>query len=306
MPPAPPRPADISLWDHGRTIVKRPQPRGNPQNWVGDADYPPPALRAHDEGTVAFSLYVTETGRVEHCRITTSSGSTLLDNTACNLLKRRARFEPAEDAAGTTLKSTYASRFKWSIPDPPVPLGSWARLTRFTIDAKGIVGRCTTRVAGSVPTQAPHDPPCVKIQQMPVEMAQALRGASKGSVTLHLLEEHRVDGMPLRGRVALPADRIIYRRRLSFTIKPDRFITGCTVVENRGFDYLNRVESICHPRLDYQSWAAQFTTLGATMEVTLVTSGAEPGPPVILIPAVAVSPPAPPPPAPPASPRPRE
>ncbi len=39
-------------------------------------------------------------GEIENCRVTASSGSALLDDTACKLVARRGRYTPAKDASG--------------------------------------------------------------------------------------------------------------------------------------------------------------------------------------------------------------
>lgn len=115
-PPAPPNPPAPPQPPPKPAVAKKLTPRGNPQSWVTDADYPPAALRAEDQGTVGFRLDVDASGKVTECTVTSSSGSSLLDNTACNLLKRRARFNPAEDASGNKIPATYPSRFRWQIP----------------------------------------------------------------------------------------------------------------------------------------------------------------------------------------------
>lgn len=103
-PPAPPR------------VAKPLTPRGAPGSWVTNDDYPAAALRAEQQGLVRFRLSVDATGRVTDCTITGSSGSSLLDNTACSLLKRRARFNPAEDSNGNKIPAPYAGNFRWQIP----------------------------------------------------------------------------------------------------------------------------------------------------------------------------------------------
>jgi protein TonB len=106
-PPAPPKGPPA--------VAKALQPKGQGR-WVTNDDYPPAALRGEQQGTTRFTLAVDASGRVTTCTITGSSGSALLDNTACNLLKRRARFGPAEDAAGNKIPATYSNRFRWEIP----------------------------------------------------------------------------------------------------------------------------------------------------------------------------------------------
>jgi protein TonB len=83
---------------------------------VTDADYPSAALRAGDAGVVGFRLEVDAGGKVTNCTVTSSSGSALLDSTTCTLLRRRARFTPAEAAGGVKIPSSYPSRIRWTIP----------------------------------------------------------------------------------------------------------------------------------------------------------------------------------------------
>ncbi len=104
QPPAPPR------------IAKKLSPRGSPQSWVTDDDYPASALRAEQAGTVRFRLDVDASGKVTNCTVTGSSGTSVLDTTACNLLKRRARFNPAEDEGGNKIPAPYNGSFTWKIP----------------------------------------------------------------------------------------------------------------------------------------------------------------------------------------------
>lgn len=93
------------------------KPRGNPGLWVTNDDYPSSAIREGVQGTTGFRLDVGPDGKVTNCSVTSSSGSGVLDDTACRLLTRRARFTPAKDAAGNGLPSSYTSRVKWQIPE---------------------------------------------------------------------------------------------------------------------------------------------------------------------------------------------
>ncbi len=102
-PPAPPQ------------VAVRLTPRGSPGSWVTNDDYPPSAQRDGVEGVTGFSLAVGPDGRVTGCSVTASSGSSLLDDTACRLLTRRARFNAAKDAGGTAIASSYSGRFRWQI-----------------------------------------------------------------------------------------------------------------------------------------------------------------------------------------------
>ncbi|MBQ1499075.1 energy transducer TonB [Sphingomonas sp. NPDC092331] len=113
-PPAPPAPAPAP--PPPPRIAKKLTPRGSPQGWVTDDDYPAAALRAEQAGTVRFRLDVDATGKVTNCTVTGSSGVSVLDSTACSLLKRRARFNPAEDESGNKIPAPYNGSFTWKIP----------------------------------------------------------------------------------------------------------------------------------------------------------------------------------------------
>ncbi|HYD37593.1 MAG TPA: energy transducer TonB, partial [Allosphingosinicella sp.] len=85
-------------------------------------DYPASAVRAGEEGTVAFRLQVNPTGRVAACTVTQSSGSAALDSTTCRLLASRARFTPARDRKGRAVADSLTGRIIWKLPEPePAP-----------------------------------------------------------------------------------------------------------------------------------------------------------------------------------------
>lgn len=110
-PPAPPPPPPAPP-----KVAKKLTPRSAPGSWVTDDDYPPAALRSGDQGTTGFRLDVGPDGRVTNCSVTSSSGSSILDQTACRLLTRRARFNAAEDENGNKISSSFINRFVWKIP----------------------------------------------------------------------------------------------------------------------------------------------------------------------------------------------
>jgi periplasmic protein TonB len=105
-PPPPPKPSQA-------VAAKA---KGNPGDWVTPDDYPPGALRNNEAGVTGFKLDVDGSGKVTNCTVTSSSGFPDLDQTACRLLPRRARFSPAKDASGAGIPSTYSSAVRWQIP----------------------------------------------------------------------------------------------------------------------------------------------------------------------------------------------
>ncbi len=93
------------------------RPRGNPGAWVTNDDYPSSAMREGVQGVTGFRLDIGTDGRATNCTVTASSGSALLDDTACRLLVRRARFSPAKDSSGNPMTASYSNRVRWQIPD---------------------------------------------------------------------------------------------------------------------------------------------------------------------------------------------
>jgi protein TonB len=106
-PPAPPPP------------VRRIEPakaRANLASYVSNDDYPDSAIRNEEQGTTGFRLDVGPDGRVSNCTITSSSGSSALDNATCRLMRSRARFTPATDSTGAKVSDSVSSRIRWVLP----------------------------------------------------------------------------------------------------------------------------------------------------------------------------------------------
>lgn len=120
-PPAPPvviaaPPAVVVAPPPPRVQPKGATPRGNPANWATTNDYPTRALREEREGTTGFRVTVGPDGRVTSCEITSSSGSSDLDEATCSNVTRRARFNPATDGEGQPTSGSYSNRVRWVIP----------------------------------------------------------------------------------------------------------------------------------------------------------------------------------------------
>lgn len=109
-PPAPPAPPPP------RFTPKSATPKGNPGSWATPDDYPPRALREEREGVTGFSVTVGTDGRVTGCSVTRPSGSPDLDDAACKLITRRARFTPATNGEGQPTTGSYSNSVRWTIP----------------------------------------------------------------------------------------------------------------------------------------------------------------------------------------------
>jgi protein TonB len=72
-------------------------------------NYPPRALREEREGRVGVRVTVGPDGRVSSCSVTSSSGSSDLDQAACDGMQRYARFNPAVDSAGNPMSDSWST-----------------------------------------------------------------------------------------------------------------------------------------------------------------------------------------------------
>lgn len=95
----------------------RPKPLGNPGNWATTNDYPRDSFRKGETGTVTFLAVIGPDGIPTQCKVAKSSGVSSLDTTTCQLIMRRARFTPAEDANGKPITGYYVTRVRWLLPD---------------------------------------------------------------------------------------------------------------------------------------------------------------------------------------------
>lgn len=97
--------------------VVAPRPRSDPSQWVTTADYRSAWINRELTGVARFRVGVGLSGRVESCAITGSSGHPELDRATCDLVTRRARFEPGRGADGERAPGSYSSAVAWQLPE---------------------------------------------------------------------------------------------------------------------------------------------------------------------------------------------
>lgn len=95
---------------------KRAVPRGDTTRWLTTDDYPTRGLREEHEGRTGYRLTIDSAGRVTSCTVTSSSGHDELDQTTCQLLPRRAKFEAARDDTGNVVSGSYSGSVTWRLP----------------------------------------------------------------------------------------------------------------------------------------------------------------------------------------------
>lgn len=112
IPPVAPMPTPSATF-----APKGALPLGDTSRWITADDYPARALRAQQAGLVGYHVAIGSDGRVTACEVTASSRNAELDAATCRLIKQRARFAPATDAAGAHVGGTFSGSVRWQIPD---------------------------------------------------------------------------------------------------------------------------------------------------------------------------------------------
>ncbi|WP_162888040.1 energy transducer TonB [Sphingomonas mesophila] len=87
-------------------------PVGRP-GWIRPDDYPQSLVMRDIQGSVGTVLKVGADGRVSDCRAAEPSGTELLDKRTCDLLLKRAQFEPALDHDGKPMPALVFYRVTW-------------------------------------------------------------------------------------------------------------------------------------------------------------------------------------------------
>jgi TonB family protein len=101
----------------GSALVAATPPKPiNLNTWFSSADYPEEAAWKGTEGTVRFEVDVDASGTPTQCRIIRSSGSSILDEATCKIVKAKGRFQPATGADGQPVSGAFTSSTAWRNP----------------------------------------------------------------------------------------------------------------------------------------------------------------------------------------------
>jgi TonB family protein len=221
-----------------------PKPATSPAGWVTSNDYPPTALRRREQGVVAFTLEVDAAGGVTGCSVTTSSGSAVLDETTCRLLRSRASFTPARDGRGQALPGRWSSRFRWEMPPAPLPsvMEKPAALhIGFDIAPDGSVANCVVDAQGRL-----EEPPplCPELENIPASVLDYLRGGATVPVSLSADMTFGPDGVappPIQG----PKAGVVTFAHMNFVAEPNPAGRARCRVEGAWGDFKAQVELPC-------------------------------------------------------------
>lgn len=129
------------------------------QTWFNSKDHPKTALQVVERGHVAYTIDVAPDGSAIRC---TASVDSDLDRKVCELVMKRARFQPATDEQGRATFSVYEGlasflmpgkerqrpdRSKLAVAVDQLPAGvtspANARVA-FVVDGAGAISQCAT------------------------------------------------------------------------------------------------------------------------------------------------------------------
>lgn len=94
---------------------KAPVPIGSPRDWIKPKDYPANALQQYKGGMIYFRLSIDASGKPTQCAIQRAVNEGEFALTTCSVLMKRARFQPALDAAGNPVPSFWQSWARFNI-----------------------------------------------------------------------------------------------------------------------------------------------------------------------------------------------
>jgi TonB family protein len=195
---------------------------------ISNADYPPAAIAAGEQGTTAVRIMVGADGAVTGCDVEASSGSEALDTTSCALITERLRYAPARDAAGVATPSVVRTRIAWRLqtgtPGTPARFAFQSFWTTYTAKLEGrIVRSCSTHSVGTSPATVPDDI-CARLFHSFLPWAEQRGGLASLTqvVAFTVAGQSPPPVQPHWGQVLVRADADV-------TIGPDGGNAGCVV-----------------------------------------------------------------------------
>lgn len=217
--------------------AEAPPPRPTPiapASWMKAGDYPKADIAAGKEGVLAYELSVDSAGRPTGCRVIGSSGSKSLDRAACPLLRARARFEPARNAGGETVASSYRGQLAWRLPRGPTAETTLTVL-RADLAPDGLLVRCELEeVVGQDRRDAALFATCG--EPVPRPAGPAMRPHAAGYGSLRLVSTFApLEAPPPGGDRSRWGERLSYRA-YEFALRADGSALRCTMTADEGID----------------------------------------------------------------------
>ena len=124
---------------------------------ISEEDYPADAVRTGASGTTTVSFDIGTDGRVGECGIAVSSGSILLDDKSCTLIRERFMYKPARGPNGLPTTESHTQRITWRLPEGREAIEPYDYTYRSILGADGIPRDCTYSGTPSRPALSPEE-----------------------------------------------------------------------------------------------------------------------------------------------------
>ena len=205
--------------------------QGNPGEWFGPDAYPAEALKAGEQGQVIALLSVDPTGKVLSCTIE-SGASPSLNRATCDIALARAVFQPATNARGKPVLSTYRLPVRWILPDDGDPFATYAGTVIAHLSPEGTMISCKFETAGDIREDDKGDACRTLNPQAPA----AVLGPYVGKAAVVSMRRALTvgDAQPVGLPPAKPGQYIAKRERVRVTVAKDGSLISCAVIDSIG------------------------------------------------------------------------
>jgi hypothetical protein len=104
-----------NVGDHGEAVATPAAPLKPLIRYFSSDDYPAEAANRAEGGRSVVMMMIDEGGTLKDCLVEETSGIATLDAMTCIVLRDRAKFRPAADAAGRPMRSVLTQSVVWQI-----------------------------------------------------------------------------------------------------------------------------------------------------------------------------------------------
>jgi Gram-negative bacterial TonB protein C-terminal len=104
-----------NVGEHSPAVAKPAAPLKPLIRYFSSDDYPAEAVARADDGRSVIMMMIDEKGILKDCLVEETSGIASLDAMTCIVLRDRAKFRPALDAAGRPVRSVLTQTVVWRI-----------------------------------------------------------------------------------------------------------------------------------------------------------------------------------------------
>jgi len=206
-----------------------PEPAGR---WgISYDDYPVEALRNRLQGTTRFEMTVDEAGRATACKVLKSSGHDVLDQQACAVLLRRAKFKPARNDAGGAVPGVWRHLVVWTPSNARVSPQSRPAAAGYGVnvpfDRNGEVSACLVAPLSAISQITPEQSDKCRSMGTATVFAELLGRPTQGlaKASFRAYNESRMAGAPPHS--SEPVRRVLADVEIDRT--EDGAITWCEV-----------------------------------------------------------------------------